>query len=215
MGVCLLYPAMKRRAFLATGTVGLTVGTAGCSRLLGGTTTLGRPEERLDDDGREKHLVFREGGDRIAVISLDQRTHPESSTDSFGLRLYVAHGYGGDEADGPATTVDSFRFDLRAPPASVKPPARVFLASPEGGPWPDLTFETVEDNWTRIALEDVGELGEGTIGLTTIVDPLAVAAEEVGVRAAVTLSEGGIGATTYRAEANTRFEPILASDYDP
>ena len=149
------------------------------------------------------------------MISLDQRTHPKSPTESFGLRLYVAHGDGDDASDRPATTVDRFRFDLRAPPASVKPPARVFLASPEGGPWPDLTFETVEDSWTRIAVEDVGELGEGTIGLTTIVDPLEFAVEEVGVRAAVTLSEGGIGGTTYRAEANTRFEPILASDYDP
>lgn len=206
---------MKRRGFLATGTVGLTAGTAGCSGLLGSTISLGRPEERLDDDGREKHLIFRTGGDRIAVMSLDQRTHPESPTESFGFRLYVAHGNGDDGADGPATTVDGFRFDLRAPPASVKPPAKVFLASPEGGPWPDLTFETVEDSWTRIALENVGELGEGTIGLTTIIDPLNVPVEEVGVKAEVALSEGSIGGTTYRAEANTRFEPVLAADYDP
>jgi hypothetical protein len=185
---------MKRRTLLATGTATLAAGTAGCSGLLGGTTTLGRPEEQLDDDGMEKHLVFRDGDDRIVVITLDQRTRQKSPTDRFRFRLYIAHGYGDEANGGPATSVDSFRFDLRTPLTSVDPPANVFLAAPEGGPWPDFTFERDDDLWTRIAVEDVGELGEGTIGLTTIVDPLDVPVEEVGVRADLTLSEDGFGA---------------------
>ena len=80
------------------GAATLTAGTAGCSGLPG-TASLGRPEERLNDDGRGKHLVFRAGDDRIVVISLDQRTRRESPAARFRFRLYVAHGYG-DEANG-------------------------------------------------------------------------------------------------------------------
>jgi len=190
---------MNRRTFLTTGLAGAGLATAGCSSLLGSTVTLPLDDTGVDDDGREKHLIFREGEQRIAAVSLDQRDVQRSPTDSFGFRISASH----DD-----TKIESFRFDLRAPQTSVDPPAEIYLASPAGGLWPDITFEDVENRWTRIALDDTGELGEGTLNLDTIIDPGTVPATEVGVRVEMELSSTE-SRKTYTIDTQTQFEPVV------
>jgi hypothetical protein len=201
---------VNRRRFLATAGLGVAATTAGCSTV-GGPTELGADEERPDDEGAEKHLYFRDGEKRVAVVSLDQVSTQESPTDSFRFRLHVQHGSG---AGGPEreSVVERFRFDLRAPPTSVNPPAEIYLQAPGGGLWPDFTFEEVENLWTRIEADDTRDVGVGTMTLTLIVDPLGVPADEVGLRASVGLTEQGFGGSSYRLEANTRFEPVVESE---
>jgi hypothetical protein len=200
---------VNRRRFLAAAGFGATATTAGCSTV-GGRTELGVDEERLDDEGSEKHLFFRDGEKRLGVVSLDQMTTQDSPTDAFRFRLHIQHGSG---AGGPEreSVVERFRFDLRAPPASVNPPAEIYLQAPSGGLWPDFTFEEVDDLWTRIEADDTREVGSGTMTLSLFVDPLGVPADELGVRASVDLTEQGFGGTSYRLEANTRFVPVVES----
>lgn len=193
---------MDRRSFLAAGATGVGFLAAGCSGVLGETVDLADPTVGRRDGGSEKHLTYRHRGERVLTVGFDQRTVPESATGRFGLRISVPHS---DD-----TSIESFRFDLRAPRSSVEPPADIFLESPGGGLWPDLTFEEVENRWTRIALEDTGELGEGTISLETIVDPLSAPAEEVGVRVELELSAAGPPpGRTYRVDTATEFEPVV------
>ncbi|PSP51451.1 hypothetical protein BRC67_07575 [Halobacteriales archaeon QH_3_68_24] len=201
---------VNRRRFLAVAGLSATAATtAGCSTV-GGRTELGVDEERLDDEGSERHLYFRDGDERVAVLSLDQMNAQAEPTDSFRFRLHIQHGSG---AGGPEreSVVERFRFDLRAPPASVNPPAEIYLQAPGGGRWPDFTFEEVEDLWTRIEADDTREVGSGTMTLSLLVDPVGVPADEVGVRASVDLAEQGFGGSSYRLEATTRFEPVVES----
>lgn len=168
---------------------------------------LSDPTERTDADGMERHLVYERGDERLAVVSLDQATARASPTDAFRFRIHVEHRSGG-AADRP-TTVERFRFDLRAPPTSVDPPAEIYLRAPTGGRWPDLAFEVVEDSWTRIAADETGDVGAGTLTLATVVDPSGLPADELGFGARVDLAEAGTAGTAYRLEARTRFQPVL------
>lgn len=197
---------MDRRQFLTASVVGLGTVSAGCATV-GGRRTLDAASEEIDDRGMEKHLRFEDGDTEVAVLSLDQMTEQESPTDSFRFRIHVQHGTGEDER---SSTVEGFRFDLRAPPASVNPPANIYLQAPGGGLWPDFTFEEVDDLWTRIEAEDTDEVGVGTMTLSMIVDPLGVPADEVGVKARIDLSEGGTTGTDYRLETDTRFGPVVS-----
>jgi hypothetical protein len=189
---------MDRRAFLATGVAAAGLTTAGCSGILGETITLTDPETGTQDDGAEKYLSYHHGGDRIVTLGFDQREVQESPTDRFGFRISVPHS---DE-----TTIESFRFDLRAPHFSPDPPADVYLGAPGGGLWPEITFEEVEDFWTRIALADASAVGEGTLTVHTIVDPVSTPVDELGIRAELTLS--GSGSRTYEVETTTGFQPV-------
>lgn len=193
---------MDRRTFLATSAATVGVVTAGCSSVLGGDpVTLSAPESGSNDEGREKYLTYRHEGDRIVTLGFDQRDHLDSLTDRFGFHISVSHS---DD-----TKIESFQFDLRAPRTSIDPPADIYLKSPAGGLWPDLTYEDIENRWTRIALPDTNELGEGTLNLETIVDPNSVPAENVGIRVDMTLSTTGSGNTRYRLVAGTSFYPVV------
>lgn len=195
---------MHRRSFLATGTAGVATALASCSGVFGGQVNLTNPETELQDGGREKYLVYSHDGERIVTVGFSQRTVPDSLTDQFGFRITVSHS---DE-----TKIESFRFDLRAPQSSVDPPADIYLESPAGGLWPDITYREVEDRWTRIALADTEELGEGTMTLETIVDPHSAPAAEVGLRVDLNLSTSGSPPNrTYRVSTSTTFEPITDS----
>jgi len=199
---------MNRRTFLATALAGGGAATAGCAGALGGTTTLSRPTEEVDDDGMEQYLRFEHAGERLAVVGLQQMAPQSSPTDSFRLRIHVEHRSGLADR-GRRTTIDRFRFDLRAPPTSVQPPAEVYLQSPSGGLCPDFTFEQVENLWTRIAADGTSEVGRGTLTLSTIVDPLGLPADEIGVGMEIELSEPGVTGRAYVATAQTRFEPVV------
>jgi hypothetical protein len=191
---------MDRRTFLASGLGGLGVATAGCSSILGSTVTLSDPETGEQDEGTERYLTYRDDGDRIVTLGFDQRDVRDSLKDRFGFRITVSHS---DD-----TKIESVQFDLRAPSTSIDPPAEIYLQAPGGGLWPDLTYKVVEDSWTRIALEDTGELGEGTMNLETIVSPGSLPAEDIGIRADLKLSDTGGAGRTYQIDTRTDFKPV-------
>ncbi|MFC7133390.1 MULTISPECIES: hypothetical protein [Salinibaculum] len=190
---------MDRRTFLATGLAGAGLATAGCSGLLGSTVPLTVEETEPEDEGREKYLICRHDGQRILAVGFDQRSLQRSPTDDFGFRITNSH----DD-----TKIESFTVDLRAPRTSVDPPANIYLKAPSGGLWPDLTYEEVEDLWTRIELDDTGELGEGTLNLETLVDPNATPVTEVGIRVEMELSSTESG-RRYTLDTVTEFEPVV------
>lgn len=192
---------MDRRSLLATSGAVVGLATAGCSSLLGSTIDLTNPDRDDRPDGRETHLTYRHDGASIVTVGFVQRTVPASLDDLFGLGITLSHS--GD------TTLESFQFELRAPQSSVALPADIYLKSPGGSRWTDLTFETVENQWTRIGLEDTGELGEGTMNLETFVRPNTEPATDVGVRIEVALSwSGQFADTTFRVDNSTEFSPV-------
>jgi|GEM_PF-378297 len=201
---------MKRRRFLAASALGVVATTAGCSTP-GGRTELGVDEEVLDDDGMEKHLYFRDGDERVGVVSLDQLYEQSAPTAPFRFRIHVQHGTG-EDGGRPESIIEGFRFDLRTPVTSVDPPAEIYLQAPSGGAWPDFTFEEVENFWARVEAEGTDEVGVGTVTLSLFVDPLSLPADELGVRTSIDLAEQGFGGTNYRLEANARFKPVVESD---
>jgi len=199
---------MDRRRFLAAGLAGLGAATAGCSGVLGETVTLADPETGTNDEGAEKYFTYRHDGERQAVLGVDQQSPQASPTDGFPLRLSVSHrdGLG---ADDPGTTIERLRFELRAPPTSVGPPAEVYLATPGGSIWPELTFRTTDDSWTVIAADGLGGdgPGQGTLTLATRIEPVGTPVDELALRADLTLSGRG---RTYEIDERVRFEPVRA-----
>lgn len=198
---------MQRRRFLEASFAGAGAVVAGCTRPVTGPSKLATADEQLDDDGAEQHLRFEVDGERLAVVTLDQMTRPATATDPFRLRLHVAHRSGDERYDDP-TTIRRFRFDLRAPPASVQPPAEVYLAAPGGPSWPAMELRRTDDRWTRIEAVDMAAVGAGTLTLETLVRPLGIAVDEVGLRAEVALSSAGLLGRDYVLEASTRFAPV-------
>ncbi|MFQ3475971.1 hypothetical protein HKK80_06885 [Halonotius sp. F2-221B] len=189
---------MDRRRFLASAAIPIGITTAGCSFAPGRTVTLQAETER-QDAGRqnETYLVYRHDGEEVRVVGFNQGSFPPSLDEEFGLGLFIEY----DEA----TTLESFRFDLRAPPTGE--PADIYLASPAGDAWPYLTYGRVDgDGSTRIALADAVDSVDETMFINTVIDPNAAAVEAIAIDIEMELTADGTG-TTYRAETTTTFEP--------
>ena len=189
---------MNRRRFLATAAIPVGIATAGCSASSGRTVELEAETER-QDDGRQNdtYLVYRHDGEEVRVVGFSQGSFPASLDDRFGFGMFIEY----DES----TALESFRFDLRAPPTGE--PADIYLASPAGGAWPNLTYGRVgNDGSTRIALSDAPEVTDETVFINTFVDPNTSPAEQIGIDLEVKLTAPD-GSTTYRVETTTTFEP--------
>lgn len=197
---------MNRRAFLTATAVGLTTATAGCG-LISNTKRLVEPTEEVEADGREKHLVFEDDGQRVAAFTLAQRSIQRSTGDQFNLRLHLSHRSSPEQYDAP-TTVERFRFDLRTPPTTAHAPARVYVQVPRSELEEVLDVGQTDDGWNRIGSEDPGDLGRGTINIETVVAPDGEMGDELDVRFDATLSESGFGGTTYELDAETTFAPV-------
>lgn len=192
---------MDRRTFV--GTTAATMGTAlaGCSAP-GGERSLGTPREETERDGEEKHLVFERGGDEVLTITLQQRALTLAPSGRYGLRVTMSHS--------EATRLKRFQFDFKSPPAGAGVPSDIYLKQPDGGPWPDIDFRRVEGQWTRIGVEELGDLGAGTLGFEIIVAPLDEGGEALAVRPDVLLGTTGLlSGGPLRAETTTEFQPML------
>lgn len=175
---------MRRRQVLAAGSASV-LALSGCSRLLG-PTGLGAPAVETED--RETHLHWRRNGKRV-TLTVRQRTVPETPADQFRLRLHVSHG---DDL-----RVERLTFRIHAPREPGSVPAAVSLQVPEGGPWPPFTLRREE--WTTVAVEDLGDLGRGSLGLELGVRPQHDPVETVTVDATVGLAGTGLLGGRYRA----------------
>lgn len=191
---------MRRRQLLATSASTALAASAGCFGAWPDSTDLGVPEEELNDDGREKHLVYTRDSERQAVVTIQQRSRQPSLDERLPLRLHVWHREG--------LRTERMAFRLRAPPTVGNVPADVYLRVPHGGPWPEFDLRRDDDLWTVIAVDDLGDLGSGSLRLDLIVDPTTGPVEEVTIRADVVFEGTGLLERDYRATANTRFEVI-------
>jgi hypothetical protein len=192
---------MNRRTFV--GTTAATVGTAlaGCSAP-GDSRSLGSPDVETEADGEEVHLSFNRGGDEVLTITVRQRGLTLAPSGRYGLKLTLSHT--------EDTRLERFQFDFKSPPDTLGAPANIFLKQPDGGPWPDIDFGRVEGQWTRVGVEGLGDLGEGTLGFEVIVAPLDEGGDPVAIRSDVTLATAGLlSGGPLRAQHQTEFTPVL------
>lgn len=188
---------MRRREVLAAAAAA-TLPLAGCSTLTG-PTTLGSPTVETGD--RETHLQWRREGERV-TLSIRQQTVPEMPTDPFGLRLHVSHGEG--------LHVEYLQFRINAPREPGTIPATVSLQIPDGGPWPPFTLH--QEEWATVAVEDLDELGRGSLGLELGVHPRSDPVETVTVDASIGLTGAGLLGGEYRARAAEEFDVVHGTD---
>jgi len=189
---------MDRRRFLAAAAIPVGIATAGCSAGSGRTVELEVDTER-QDGGRqnETYLAYRHDGEEVRVVGFNQGSFPQSLDDQFGFGLFIEYA--------ESTTLESFRFDLRTPPTGE--PADIYLASPDGGVWPGMTYGRVEgEGSTRIALSDAPDVTDETVFINTIVDPKTAPAERIAIDLEVELTAPD-APVTYRAATTTTFEP--------
>jgi len=188
---------MNRRRFLAAAAIPAGITTAGCSADAGRTIEL-EAETEQQDDGRqnETYLVYQHDGEEVRVVGFNQGAFPSSLGDQFGIGIVIEY----DES----TTLESFRFDLRTPPAGE--PADIYLASPGGEQWPYLTYGRVDGGSTRIALSEAADAVDETVFINTIIDPNAAPAERIAIDLELELTVPD-DSMTYRAATATTFEP--------
>lgn len=192
---------MRRRQLLAATTSTAFLALSGCQGSVRGPRTYGAPEEEIDARGMEKHLVFTRDSEDQAVVTINQRRKPQSLEQQIPFRFHVWHREG--------LSIDRLYYKIRSPPHSTGVPADVFLQVPDSGPWPK--FELTEDRgWTVIHVDDIGALGDGSLGLDLLIDPVSDPVEELAVRTEVELGGSGVFGNRYRAKANTRFEILSA-----
>lgn len=178
---------MRRRQVLVGAAAVAAPSLAGCSTLTG-PTTLGLQE--IEREGRETHLQWTQG-DRRATLTVRQRTVPATPEDAFRLRLHVSHGRG--------LQTEYLQFRLHAPREPGTVPAAVSLEVPEGGPWPPFVLR--REQWTTIAVEDLNELGRGSLGLELWIRPRSDPVEAVTVDATIGFTGTGVLDRQYVARA--------------
>lgn len=89
-------------------------------------------------------------------------------------------------------------------------PADVSLQVPSGGPWPEFDLRKEGDLWTVSSVDEIGGLGDGSLTLDLIIDPVSEPAEELAIRTEVDLSAARLIEQRYRASATTEFEILPA-----
>jgi len=188
---------MNRRRFIATAAIPAGITIAGCSASTGRTVDLEAETERHDEGQQnETFLSYQHDGEEIRVVGFNQAAFPASLDDQFGFGMFIEYDV--------STTLESFRFDLRTPPTGE--PADIYLASPSGGVWPNLTYGRIEGNGaTRIALSDAPDVTDETVFINTIVEPNAAPAERIAIDLEIKLAAPDVS-TKYHAETTTTFE---------
>ncbi|WP_340098212.1 hypothetical protein [Salinibaculum salinum] len=192
---------MDRRTFVVGSVAAANAALAGCSSP-GEARSLGTPRVETDAEGTESHLVFERSGNGVLTITYRQRALSAAPSGRYGLRVTISHS--------EDTRLERFRFDFKSPPDTLGVPADIFLKQPDGGPWPDIDFGRVEGQWTRVAVEGLGDLGDGTLGFEIIVAPLDDGGHPVAIRSNVTLvTEGLLSGGPLQGETQTEFQPVL------
>lgn len=183
---------MDRRRFLAASVAASALPLAGCAAR---RTTLRDPEIEREDE--ETHLVYRDGGVRVAVVSYMSRQRV-GSPPPYGLWFHVGH----DES----TSVESLRVELDTAPARRPKPA-VYLQAPDGHPYPEMHYHTdAETGAAVVDVPDTGEQGSGSMSLEFLVAPLSAEPVTVVGDATVELSGRRFVGETYELSDRVEFE---------
>lgn len=199
---------MNRRRLLASTASAAAVATvAGCLTASPGplrSTSFGAPDERVEADGREKHLVFSQNGERQAVVTIQQPERVATPSDPVSIRFFIWHRAG--------LRTDRIRTKLRAPAdPSVDVPAKVYLQTPDGGPWPPFTVRTVDNQWTELAVEGLGDLGRGSLEIGLILQPTpGKTLERFTMSFDVAFATAGLVPREYRATGTASFDVVVS-----
>lgn len=122
---------------------------------------------REDSQANEKHITFSHQGEDIVTISVraTPNAYPDNSTTP--LTVIVTH---------PETTrIDSLEISIHPP----KPPSgfsygEIFLKTPEGNPYPMVSFHTETESGRVISvleIPDMGVQGKGTARYDFLMHP--------------------------------------------
>jgi hypothetical protein len=151
---------MRRRKFLVTATLPL-LATAGC---LDRTEPL--TAERVGDDPGDTAIRFSDGDENVASLAV---RHPDAyGTDAGPIRFSPSVWHRKD------THLDRLRYEIRAPATGTDPHVEVTLATPPGGPWPEVRYGLAEDGRTTVfEADDLGFVGTGTVTLEFYLRPTA------------------------------------------
>ena len=140
---------MDRRQFLATLSVAGTASAAGC---LGGEQTLREPA--VESDEGEIHLTYHQGGERLAVTSLDHG--PGRPGGLVELRLSIWHRR-------DTTLTDLAVTVRRRDPTATRP--EVYVGGTSGEFPPIAQRIDPETDGRQLVVEDLRPVGEGTVTL--------------------------------------------------
>ena len=140
---------MDRRQFLAAIGAAGTATAAGC---LGGRHDLEDPTVETDAD--ETHLTYRQGGERLAVTSLDYGTGRPGGL--VELRLSIWHRR-------DTTLTDLAVTIRRREPTATRP--EVYVGGVSGEFPPIAQRIDPESDGRQLVVEDLSPVGEGTVTL--------------------------------------------------
>lgn len=185
----------RREALVAAGSVGITL-TAGCAGL--GSTTVSTPDEQQADDG-ETNLRFQaDDGTEVATLTVQPGRKRYSGVGGGQMSVDVAITHG-DE-----TTITGLELTLRAPPSGADSPAEVALRTPFGTPHPSMElYAHPEGEGTVLAIDEMGEQGDGTMVLQFLLTGLRDAVSELKVDATVELAGRGVLGRKYTLDGLT------------
>jgi hypothetical protein len=187
---------MKRRNVLAAvGSVGM-MATAGCAGL--GSETISNPTEEQASDG-ETSLQFRaDNGHDVATLTIRP-----------GEKRYTGHGGQQIPVDialthSEQTTVTDLTLSLRAPASGPGAPAEVAVETPFGTPHPTLElYASPDDGATVLAIDDMGENGDGTVLFKFLLMGLGETISELTVDAEFGLEKPGVLGQSYKLKGLT------------
>lgn len=185
----------RREALVAAGSAGLAL-TAGCAGL-GSPTTISNPEEQQADDG-ETTLVFRtDGGTEVAALTVQPgRRRDGGAGGQAPVDVAITHD---DE-----TTITGLELTLRAPPGGADTPAEIALTTPFGTPHPSIElYADPQGAGTVLAIDDMGEQGDGTVVFQFLLAGLRDTVSELTVDATVELAGRGVLTRNYTLDGRT------------
>lgn len=177
-----------------------TLSLTGCLGLDSGPIELDQPQQEMDAGGMEKHLIFTHDQTEQAVLTIQQFRPPSDPESPIPFRFLVWHR--------EALSIDRLYFKLRAPPTGDELPADIYLKAPNSGPWPEFDIRTEDNLWTIIAVDDIGELGDGSLGLEFILEPVSDPVDELAVMAELGFSNTAFFGSNLRASVHTEFDII-------
>lgn len=183
----------RREALVAAGSVGIGI-TAGC---LGSPTTISTPQEEQADDG-ETTLQFEEDGTEVASLTVGPGRQRYSGAGGGQVPVDVAITHGEE------TTITGLTLTVRAPPSGAEPPAELALTTPFGTPHPPLELYADPDGaGTVLAIDEMGEQGDGNVVLQFLLTGLRDAVSELRVEVTVELATRGVLGRQYTLDGHT------------
>ncbi len=133
--------------------------TTGLSR-----TTLNDSREETQDN--EKHVTFSHKGEDIVTLSVRATPGAYSDNSTIPLMVVVAHPKN--------TKIDRLKISIHPPQTSAFSYGDIYLKTPEGNPYPMISFHTNTESGKSVSvldIPDMGVQGKGTVRFDFLMHP--------------------------------------------